>query len=161
MARHDFDWIVFFFLYRRFLPLFHTYPHRADPTFTLSLRIVHLKAHPIVNLIVIQGNVILIDGVPFLQHNLLGCGSNLRRNQLLDVSNQVIRARGSEAMGGRGRRVCVCESSWHPPSSLPYTHVLALDSHFLSKTIVADDFNHGEDGLRDGMEGYSWVVGRG
>jgi hypothetical protein len=48
--------------------------------------------------------VVLVDGVPFLEDDLLGLGSGLRGDQLLQITDSVVRAEGSdEIVDNRGQ----------------------------------------------------------
>lgn len=56
----------------------------------LSSLVIQFKVHPVMYFIVTNGDVILEDGVPLLEHNLVPSGARLRSNQLLEVANGVI-----------------------------------------------------------------------
>jgi len=53
---------------------------------------VHLQTHAIVNLVVRQRNVILKDGIPFLQLDFRRISACLRGYQLLQISHRVVGA---------------------------------------------------------------------
>ena len=50
---------------------------RPDPQAT-TLVVVKLQAHAIVDLIILEGNVILVNGVPFLNADLVRAGTYAR-----------------------------------------------------------------------------------
>ncbi len=47
----------------------------------LGLLVVQFQVHSVVNFVVLQGDVILVDGVPLLKDNLLPVSSRLSGNQ--------------------------------------------------------------------------------
>lgn len=55
-----------------------------------QLLVVELQIHAIVDLIVPKCDVVLEDGVPFLQHNFIPSGPGLRRNQFLEVTDGIL-----------------------------------------------------------------------
>ncbi|KAK9985520.1 hypothetical protein SO802_030471 [Lithocarpus litseifolius] len=56
----------------------------------LTLVVVKLEAHAIVNLVVIESDVVLVDVVPLLDPNLVGPCTSLSRHKLLQVTYGVI-----------------------------------------------------------------------
>jgi hypothetical protein len=52
--------------------------------------VVELQVHPVVDLIVLELDVVLEDGVPLLEHDLVPAGARLRRDQLLEVADGVV-----------------------------------------------------------------------
>jgi len=54
-------------------------------------RTVELKAHAIVDLVVVQRDVILVHSVPLLDAQLLRPRARLRREQFLQVADGVVR----------------------------------------------------------------------
>lgn len=60
---------------------------QTRPTF---LVVVELEAHAVVDLVVAEGDVVLVDGVPLLDADLLGPGARLRRHELLEVADGVV-----------------------------------------------------------------------
>ncbi|KAK4290434.1 hypothetical protein Pmani_036651 [Petrolisthes manimaculis] len=65
-------------------------PYDTTQVPTPSL-IVQLKVHPVVYLVVADGDVVLEDGVPFLEHYLVPPRPRLCRDQLLEVPYGVVR----------------------------------------------------------------------
>jgi hypothetical protein len=57
-----------------------------------ALVVVHLQAHAVVYLVVFQCDVILVHVVPLLDADLLGPGADLRRDELLEVTDGVVLA---------------------------------------------------------------------
>lgn len=60
------------------------------PRHTYSSLVIQFKIHPIFNFIISKCHMILIDGVPFLQHNLFCPCSCLSCYQLLQIANAII-----------------------------------------------------------------------
>jgi len=57
---------------------------------TRSLVVVEFETHAIVDLVILQSDVILVDGVPLLDADLVGSGASLSRHKLLQVADCVI-----------------------------------------------------------------------
>lgn len=57
-----------------------------------ALVVVHLQAHAVVYLVVFQCDVVLVHVVPLLDADLLGPGADLRRDELLEVTDGVVLA---------------------------------------------------------------------
>lgn len=53
--------------------------------------IVEFEIHAVVNLIVHECDVVLEDGVPFLEHNAFPIRAGLSGYELLQVANRVVR----------------------------------------------------------------------
>lgn len=51
--------------------------------------IVHLKPHPIFNLVILKGNMVFVDDVSLLQADLLRTSANLGRNEFLELEDGV------------------------------------------------------------------------
>jgi len=56
-----------------------------------ELLVVEFQIHSIVDLIIFKRDVILVDSVPFFQYDFFPTSSSLGGNQLLQVSDGVIR----------------------------------------------------------------------
>eukprot|EP00928_Gymnodinium_smaydae_P023671 TRINITY_DN19443_c0_g1_i2.p1 TRINITY_DN19443_c0_g1~~TRINITY_DN19443_c0_g1_i2.p1 ORF type:complete len:122 (+),score=0.99 TRINITY_DN19443_c0_g1_i2:89-454(+) len=56
-----------------------------------ALVVVQLQTHPVLDLVVLQGDVILINVVPLLNADLLPSSTALRCYQLLQISDCVVR----------------------------------------------------------------------
>jgi len=56
----------------------------------VALLVVQLQIHPVMDLVIFQSDVVLEDGVPLLQHDLVPLGSGLSRDQLLEVPDGVV-----------------------------------------------------------------------
>jgi len=54
------------------------------------LVVVELEAHAVVNLVVLEGDVVLVGVVPLLDPDLVGPRPRLRRHQLLQVADGVV-----------------------------------------------------------------------
>jgi len=54
------------------------------------LVVVELEAHAIMNLVILEGNMVLIDVVPLLDPDLLSSGTGLCRHELLEVADRVV-----------------------------------------------------------------------
>lgn len=52
--------------------------------------VVELEAHAIMNLVILEGDVVLVDGVPLLNPDLLGPSTRLRGDKLLQVADCVV-----------------------------------------------------------------------
>ena len=52
--------------------------------------VIEFQVHSVVYLVVLQPDVVLVDGVPFLEDNLVPLGAGLGRDQLLEVSHGVV-----------------------------------------------------------------------
>ena len=70
---------------------------RVDSRCTLvwwvvGLVVVELQAHAVVDLVVLQRDVVLVDGIPLLDPQLLGARADLRGQQLLQVADGVVLA---------------------------------------------------------------------
>lgn len=52
--------------------------------------VIELETHAIMDLVILEGDVILVDIVPLLDPNLLGPGSGLSGNELLQVADRVV-----------------------------------------------------------------------
>ena len=55
-----------------------------------ELLVVELEVHAVVYFVVLESDVILEDGVPLLQHDLVPPGSGLSCNQFLEISDGVV-----------------------------------------------------------------------
>ena len=55
-----------------------------------DLVVVEFEAHAVVDLVVAEGDVVLVDVVPLLDADLIGARARLRRHQLLQVSDCVV-----------------------------------------------------------------------
>ena len=55
-----------------------------------GLVVVELEAHAIVDLVILEGDMILVDGVPLLDADLVGPGARLCRHELLQVADGVV-----------------------------------------------------------------------
>ncbi|CAH0374783.1 unnamed protein product [Pelagomonas calceolata] len=55
-----------------------------------GLVVVQLEAHAVVDLVVLERDVVLEDGVPLLDADLLGPGAALRRDELFQVADRVV-----------------------------------------------------------------------
>lgn len=51
-----------------------------------NLLIVQFKVHSILNFVILQGDVIFKDGIPFFKHNLVVSRTRLSGNQFLHIS---------------------------------------------------------------------------
>ena len=51
---------------------------------------IQLQAHAVVDLVVLQSDVVLVDGVPFLNPQLLRPRTRLRREELLQITDRII-----------------------------------------------------------------------
>ncbi|KAJ6322964.1 hypothetical protein OIU77_012736, partial [Salix suchowensis] len=65
----------------------HTTPHW---NYMFVLVVVELEAHAIMNLVILEGNMVLVDVVPLLDPDLLSSGTGLCRHKLLEVSDRVV-----------------------------------------------------------------------
>ncbi|KAK3408751.1 hypothetical protein EUGRSUZ_J00925 [Eucalyptus grandis] len=52
--------------------------------------VVELEAHAVVDLVVLEGDVVLVDVVPLLDSDLVGAGARLGGHQLLEVADGVV-----------------------------------------------------------------------
>ena len=59
-------------------------------TGNLTLVVVELEAHAIVNLVILESDVVFVDVVPLLDPNLVGPRTSLSRHKLLQVAYGVI-----------------------------------------------------------------------
>lgn len=55
-----------------------------------ELVVVELEAHAVMDLVVFEGDMVLVDVVPFLDPDLVSSRPRLRRHQLLQVSDRVV-----------------------------------------------------------------------
>jgi len=51
---------------------------------------IHLQAHPIVDLVIGEGDMILIYGIPFLKLDLLGVCASLCSDEALQIAHSII-----------------------------------------------------------------------
>ena len=51
---------------------------------------IELQAHAVVDLVVLKSDVVLVDGVPFLNPQLLRPRTRLRREELLQITDRII-----------------------------------------------------------------------
>ena len=65
-----------------------------------TARTVELETHAIVNLVVVERDVVLVDGVPLLDPQLFRPRARLRGEQLLEVADRVFRI--AFYLGNRG-----------------------------------------------------------
>lgn len=56
----------------------------------LGLVVVELETHAVVDLVVLEGDVILVDVVPLLDPDLLSSGPGLSGHELLQVADRVV-----------------------------------------------------------------------
>ena len=56
----------------------------------MNLVVVELEAHAVVDLVVLEGDVVLVDSVPLLDADLVRSGTRLGRHQLLQVADGVV-----------------------------------------------------------------------
>lgn len=56
----------------------------------MSLVVVEFETHAVVDLVILESDVILVDGVPLLDADLVGSGARLSRHKLLQVADGVI-----------------------------------------------------------------------
>ena len=54
------------------------------------LVVVELEAHAIMNLVIPEGNMVFVNGVPLLDPDLLSSGTGLCRHELLEVADRVV-----------------------------------------------------------------------
>ena len=55
-----------------------------------DLVVVELEAHAVMDLVVPEGDVVLLDGIPLLDADLVGARAGLSGRQLLQVSDGVV-----------------------------------------------------------------------
>ena len=51
--------------------------------------VIKFKVHSVLNFVVFQCDVILVNDIPFLQHDLVVVGAGLGRDEFLEVANGV------------------------------------------------------------------------
>ncbi len=56
----------------------------------LKLVVVKLETHAVVDLVILESDVILVDGVPLLDPNLVCSRARLSRHQLLQIPDGVV-----------------------------------------------------------------------
>lgn len=66
------------------------YNYTRNESEVQCLLIVELKVHAVMYLVVPEGDVVLEDGVPLLEDNLVPACAGLGRDELLEVSNSVV-----------------------------------------------------------------------
>ncbi|KAJ6432863.1 hypothetical protein OIU84_019988 [Salix udensis] len=54
------------------------------------LVVVELEAHAIMNLVILEGNMVFVNGVPLLNPDLLSPGTGLCRHELLEIADGVV-----------------------------------------------------------------------
>lgn len=54
------------------------------------LVVVELEAHAVVDLVVLECNMVLVDVVPLLDTDLVGTGTSLGGDELLEVSDGIV-----------------------------------------------------------------------
>lgn len=57
-----------------------------------SIRSVHLETHSVVDLVIAQGYMVFVDGIPFLELDLRRICSSLSSDKLLEIAYSVVRA---------------------------------------------------------------------
>ncbi len=93
-------------------------------------------------LVVDEGDVVLVDGVPLLQHDLVPLGAGLRRDQLLQVSYGVVLVALDANLRWAKKQVDQIELI----NDMTYG-TYCIGTYLLSQPVVHRYLNHDEDVL--------------